>query len=631
MCGIVGFVDFQHKSSEDMLCRMTESLRHRGPDDIGIEVFTTHEARVGIGHTRLAVMDLRTTAHQPMQYHHYVISYNGEVYNFAEIKEFLSAKGHKFKSRSDTEVIIHAFDEWGVDCVNRFIGMFSFLLYDRKAQVLYGFRDRTGVKPFYYYHLDGLFLFGSELKSFHEHPGFDKRINNSALSAYFHLGYIPAPLSIFQNTYKLLPGNYFKLDLSTQNFSQFSYWDPALFYSQPKSSLSFLGAKEELHDLLLSSVEYRMAGDVPVGVFLSGGYDSTLVAALLQKDRTQKIKTFTIGFESGNNEAHAARQTASYLGTDHHELICTEIEAQNIIADLPTLYDEPFADSSAIPTVLLSRFAKRYVTVALSADGGDELFAGYTHYPAWHSYTRKLKKMPFMVRQPLSAIADVIGGGLPLKLAHRSHQLQAVATILRLKNSLQIGTELYKQMHMMPRIYLERLLSNSYAPELGAFGSNFNLTDTNDYPLLVDYLTYLPDDILVKVDRASMSVALEAREPLLDHRLLEWAARLPFNFKLSATGLGKNLLRDVVHDYVPKKMMDRPKTGFSIPFTQWFRGGLNPLLMDILAPHQIKKSGILDPHFVSSRLDEFNQDKCHYKPFIWKLLMFQMWYDKWMS
>lgn len=631
MCGITGFVDFHHQSSEAILLRMAVSLQHRGPDDQGVVVFDTGRALVGLGHVRLSVLDLSEAGHQPMHHQHYSITYNGEIYNFAGIRKNLQERGHSFNTQTDTEVILHAFEEWGPDCVDRFIGMFSFVLYDRQAQKLYGFRDRTGVKPFYYYHRNGLLLFASELKSFHQHPGFSATINRAALGAYFHLGYIPAPQSIFEHTYKLLPGHYFEFDLHTENISHHRYWDASSFYALPKALLSFEEAKAELHELLLSAVQYRMVADVPVGLFLSGGYDSTVVAALLQQSRTQKLKTFTIGFDYGNNEAPAARQTAEYLGTDHQEWICTAKEAQEIIPELPQCYDEPFADSSAIPTILVSRFARQQVTVALSADGGDEVFAGYTHYPLWQSYLRKLEKLPQGAKQSAGAIAEALSSLLPIKLAHRRHHLQAVAATLRAGASSHIGAELYKQMHQMPRSFIQRLLSGDEKFALGAFEGDFKLTDPREHPLLVDYLSYLPDDILVKVDRATMSVALEGREPLLDHRVLEWAAQLPFNYKLGADGIGKQILRSIVHDYVPQVLMNRPKAGFSIPFSRWFRGELNGLLMDVLSPQRVGRSGLINAGFVDWNLRQFNQGEMHYTPFIWKLLMYQMWYDQWMS
>ncbi len=632
MCGITGFVDFQHQSSEVILQRMVLSLRHRGPDDQGVEIFDTGAALVGLGHVRLSVLDLSEAGHQPMNYRHYSITYNGEIYNFTAIRENLKERGHCFNTQTDTEVILHAFEEWGPDCVDHFIGMFSFILYDRQAQKLYGFRDRAGVKPFYYFQSNGLLLFSSELKSFHQHPGFSATINRAALGAYFHLGYIPAPQSIFEHTYKMMPGHYFEYDLHTQNIRHHRYWNPAIYYARSKALLSFKEAKAELHELLLSAVQYRMVADVPVGLFLSGGYDSTVVAALLQQGRTQKLKTFTIGFDYGNNEAPAARQLADYLGTDHHEWICTAKEAQEIIPELPQYFDEPFADSSAIPTILVSRFARQQVTVALSADGGDELFAGYTRYAHWLSYLRQLENLPQVAKRPARVLAEALSRLLPLNLAHRRHHFQTVATALRTGGAnRQIGAELYKQMNQMPSSFMQRLLYGEMELSLGAFESDFTLTDSSEHPLLVDYLTYLPDDILVKVDRATMSVALEGREPLLDHRLLEWAAQLQFNYKLGANGTGKQILRSIVHDYVPQALMDRPKTGFSIPFTHWFKGDLNGLLMDVLSPDRVGRSGLINVDFVDWNLRQFNQGKMHYTPFIWKLLMFQLWWDKWMG
>ena len=630
MCGVTGFVDFGRATDGDVLKQMTTSLKHRGPDGCGAELFHNTAATVGLGHTRLAVLDLTDAGHQPMRYRHYSITYNGEIYNFAAVRKVLEQKGHIFKSRTDTEVILQAFEEWGADCVQHFIGMFAFALYDHQCQKLYAFRDRTGVKPFFYYHHNSLLLFGSELKSLHQHPGFVKSINSNALSTYFHLGYIPAPQTIYDHTYKLLPGHYFECDLMTQRVLHHCYWNPAEFYSRPKRSISFPEAKTELYRLFASSVEYRMVSDVPVGVFLSAGYDSTAVAVLLQKERTQKLKTFTIGFDYGNNEAPAARETATYLGTDHHEWICTAREAQEIIPDLPLYYDEPFADSSAIPTMLVSRFARQHVTVALSADGGDELFAGYKRHARWLCYLRSLEKLPALCRPPLSILARGVSHMLPRHLPHRRHHLEVLAACLQMNGKERAGRELYKQMHLMPSSLVQRLLKKENGPALGAFISDFELADLHEHVLLVDYLTYLPDDILVKVDRATMSVGLEGREPLLDHRLLEWVAQMPFSYKLDQHGESKKLLRSMVHDLVPRELMHRPKSGFSIPFSKWFRGDLNDLLMDLLSPEQVSKSGLLDVGSVSQHLRQFNQGKLHYTPLIWKLLVFQMWWNSWM-
>lgn len=380
MCGITGFIDFSKKQNKITLEKMVETLKHRGPNNNGAILYEDEYAYVGLGQTRLAIIDVSDDGNQPMEYMHFSIVFNGEIYNFEEVKKELILLGHKFTSNSDTEVILHAFEEWKTKCVHKFIGMFAFVIYDKHNNIIHAFRDRAGVKPFFYYQKNGVFMFASELKAFHQHPYFVKEIDIDALSAYFDYGYVPSPYCIFEDTYKLDPGNFFELNIKKNELKVTEYWNSDSFYAMPKLTLDYTEAKSELKTLLKSAYNYRMVSDVPVGVFLSGGYDSTSVAAILQDTSPSKIKTFTIGFESGNNEAPYAKENAAYMGTEHHEYYCTEKEAKGIIHDLPFYYDEPFGDSSAIPTTLVSQFAKKEVTVALSADGGDEVFCGYNSY-----------------------------------------------------------------------------------------------------------------------------------------------------------------------------------------------------------------------------------------------------------
>jgi asparagine synthase (glutamine-hydrolysing) len=629
MCGITGFVDFKKSSSDYVITQMVETLNHRGPEDRGAKVLNLEEAQVGLGHTRLSIIDLSTGGHQPMKFQSYTIVFNGEIYNYKEIREQLLKKSHEFQTNSDTEVILHAYAEWGKECVNAFIGMFAFVIFDEEQRKLIAFRDRVGVKPFYYYRTQEVFLFASELKAFHQHPKFEKSVNQSAVRTYFDLGYIPAPHCIFENTYKLNPGSILELNLKNGEVDINKYWDPVNFYEQPKSNKSFEEVKEDLHDLLCSSFKYRMVSDVPVGIFLSGGYDSTAVAAILQKESNQQLKTFTIGFESGNNEAPYARETANYLDTDHYEYTCTTKEAQDIIPQLPYFFDEPFADSSAIPTMLVSKFAKEHVTVALSADGGDELFAGYNRYEQLASHLKRLDKVPGGYEKIAAMGAAFMGNILSNVHIHKKHHLKSVADALT-KNNSDRSSELYKQMHLMPQPYHNALFNKNCSPVFTPFDAHHGLTDSKDQPLLTDFQCYLPDDILTKVDRATMAASLEGREPFLDHRLLEFAAQLPYEFKTS-NGISKLILKEVVHQYVPKEMLDRPKAGFSIPLTSWFLGDLNQLLMDTLSKKQIDEFGILNYDSIAKILADFNRGKLHYKPLIWKLLMFQMWCDKWIN
>ncbi|NQV74416.1 MAG: asparagine synthase (glutamine-hydrolyzing), partial [Bacteroidetes bacterium] len=401
MCGISGFVDFKKQLDKESLKGMVHSTTHRGPDDSGCEFYSNQAEHIGLGHNRLAIIDLTAAGHQPMHFDDLSIVFNGEIYNFGEIKDELTKAGHSFKSHSDTEVILHAYKEWGNSCVDRFIGMFAFAIYDRGCSSIILFRDRAGVKPLYYYWNNDLFLFGSELKSFSKIGNFIKEIDFDAVNLFMDYGYVPAPFSIFKNCMKLYPGHILILDLSGKNYTISKYWDVADYYRLPKLKISYEEAKTKLESLLISAFNYRMISDVPVGVFLSGGFDSTAVAAILQKGRKEKIKTFTIGFQEGNNEAPYAKDIASYLGTDHTEYYCSIREAQDILPLLPYYYDEPFADSSAIPTILVSRIAKKEVTVSLSADGGDEIFAGYIYYRSFVKTADLLLKIPSILRKIL--------------------------------------------------------------------------------------------------------------------------------------------------------------------------------------------------------------------------------------
>ena len=604
---------------------MVGSLEHRGPDGNRAELYANVKAQIGLGHARLSIIDLTSLGSQPMQYRHLKIVYNGEIYNYAQIKKQLGLKRHVFETGTDTEVILHAFDEWGVKGVEKFIGMFAFVLYDERNELLYAFRDRAGVKPFYFYHKEGLFLFASELKAFHEHPDFQKELDLGALEYYFDFGYIPAPYCIFQDAQKLMPGHYLMFDLNKDTFEEHCYWDAATFYQLPKFELDYETAKSELHNLLKSAFGYRMVADVPVGIFLSGGYDSAAVAAILQNDSTQRLKTFTIGFDQGNNEASDARQTADYLGTDHHEYTCTTQEAQDIIPDLPYYYDEPFADSSAIPTVLVSRFARQAVKVSLSADGGDELFGGYERYQTLAKYQAFLNQLPKGLKSHTSLLANLAATLVPNFLPKYKHHLQGFANSLHKDQNIQIA-RLYNWMQSMPNVYRNQLFAKTFQNYATEF-SQYEVSE-KEYALLHDFKNYLPDDILTKVDRATMSTSLEGRDPLLDHRILEFTARLPYAYKNGSLG-GKHILKDIVHDYLPQSMMDRPKKGFRIPLSNWFREDLNPLLRDYLNRAKIEQAGILSSDFVLKRVKEFESGNLHYTPFIWKLLMFQMWYEQW--
>src|SRR5689334_13538260 len=392
MCGITGFIDFKRSSSEDILIRMSNAISHRGPDGEGVLFVETNDASLGLGHRRLSIIDLSSAANQPMHFDGLHVIFNGEIYNYSEIRNELIALGHTFITHSDTEVILHGWQEWGEKCIQKWRGMFAIALFNESKNELICMRDRAGVKPFYYYFNDGLFLFGSELKSLIAHPRFNKELNTDAAASFLQYGYVSSPYCIYGHTHKLPAGHILRFDLRAHDFKVKQYWNVYDYYNKPKLSIDFPDALDETEKVLSQSFEYRMVADVPVGVFLSGGYDSSCVTALLQKNSTEKIKTFTIGTTAAKlDEAPFAKEIARYLGTDHTEYYCTPQEALEIVPQLPFFYDEPFADSSAIPTILVSRLARKKVTVALSADAGDEIFAGYNRYDYISRYGNRLR------------------------------------------------------------------------------------------------------------------------------------------------------------------------------------------------------------------------------------------------
>jgi asparagine synthase (glutamine-hydrolysing) len=630
MCGITGFVDFKRSTSEECLNLMIGSLSHRGPDDRGAEIFQYENCSAGLGQARLSIIDVSSLGHQPMNYKNFTVVFNGEIYNFFQIRQKLMLLGHQFISHSDTEVILHAYEEWGREAVTDFIGMFVIVLLDHEKKELVIFRDRAGVKPFYYYFKNGLFLFASELKAFHKHPHFEKAIDERSLLSYFELGYVPTPHSIFKNTFKLEAGHVLNLSLISRDYAVFPYWQVREFYLRPKLKIEYEEAKQEVHRLLKSAFNYRMVADVPVGIFLSGGYDSTAVVAILQTAVTDKLKTFTIGFQEGNNEAPYAKKTASFFGTDHHEYLCTSKEAKDIIPALPYYFDEPFADSSAIPTILVSRFAREFVTVGLSADAGDEIFGGYNSYESLKAKTDILNYIPGLAKGIIGKILATSYHLVPGNNVELKHKLYSVSEALD-KDKIKQGASMFHLMASLPKIYEKGLLRN----KIRKYDGSLNLLSTQgfkseiEWAMCADYYNYLEGDILTKVDRATMSASLEGREPFLDHRLVEFTATLPMQFKFDGK-VRKKILKDIVHEYIPENMMERKKTGFSLPIHKWLREDLSFLIDENLSRRELAISGLLNDTFIETQVTLFKKNKLHYFTLIWKLLMFQMWYKKWM-
>jgi len=634
MCGIAGFIDFKKETSQNVLTAMTDMLTHRGPDDSGYEIYDSQKASIGFGHRRLSIIDLSEHGHQPMHFGDWSIVFNGEIYNFEEIRQELEKDfAVTFSSHSDTEVIIQAFDKWGISCVSKLNGMFAFVIFNKKTNIVYGVRDRAGVKPLYYYHKDDIFLFSSEIKSFHKHPEFEKQIDDKVLGLYFQYGYIPAPYSIFTNVKKVLPGAYLHFDLSENKLKEEVYWDVIHAYNEPKLDISLSDAVEKTEELLKSSFKYRLISDVPVGIFLSGGYDSATVTAILQKEHTEPLKTFTIGFtDQQYDEAPYGKQVAKFLGTQHHEYYCTEKEALDIVKTLPDIYDEPFADSSAIPTILVSRMASKEVTVVLSADGGDEIFAGYSRYSSYLANYYRLSKLPQIGRSMISLAAPFNLGKVLKKLGIIKSSFNYNKLIEILKGKILISRVNKISSQKIPTKDLYKVLKKKVEVPATFFDEEKRLNEKNDplsKILAIDYKTYMVDDILTKVDRATMSVSIEAREPLLDYRLIEFAAKLPSSFKMSGPSK-KIILKEIAHKYLPKDLMDRPKMGFGIPLAKWLRNDLKDLVLEYLEEERIDQQGIFNSKELKKiKVDFFNGDN-DAGEFIWHMLMFQMWYSKWM-
>lgn len=634
MCGIAGFIDKTRTFSEEQLDRMTSTLAHRGPDGSGGNIFKSELYNLGLGHKRLSIIDLHAHASQPMFLGDWCIVFNGEIYNFQEIRDELIQKGRSFITQSDTEVILQSFDEWGHSAVSRFIGMFAFALYNKQLQRVFLYRDRAGVKPLYYYTTGEHFVFGSELKVFHQFPAFKKELNLDASAQFLQYGYIMAPDTIYRNTYKLKPGHFIDFDLSSFTFTENKYWDVADYYNKPKLDISEDEAKSRTEELLKSACNYRMVSDVPVGVFLSGGYDSSTVAAILQKENSSRIKTFTIGFEEKKyDESVYAESVAKYLGTDHTTQYCTIKDASALIPLIPEYWDEPFGDASAIPTMLVSKLARKTVTVALSADAGDELFAGYTKYSYILNATNKIKVLPKFLRTSISSILQKVDPAtIPYFNTTYNFNTRYFKGISLLK-----ADSVQESLQGIAKFFTDKEIDQLFADHVKSDGNNFlfsglseEFADDLSKLLCTDYKTYMVDDILTKVDRASMSVSLEGREPLLDHRLVEFVAQLPNHLKMNQ-GTKKYLLKEICHQYLPKDLMDRKKMGFGIPLVEWFDAEIKEYINLYLNENYIKLQGLFKFETINQLLKGYSKNKSENVFKLWNLIMFQLWYERWMK
>lgn len=651
MCGFTGFLSRNSFSDgatiSSLLQRMVNTLVSRGPDDSGVWHETAAAVTAGLAHRRLSILDLSPAGHQPMICHaeRYVIAFNGEIYNHLDLRSELEDSGHNFiwRGHSDTETLLSGFLAWGVlATIKRCTGMFAFALWDRKEQLLTLGRDRLGEKPLYYgWQGQGekaCFLFGSELKALKEHPSFDAQIDRDALCLLMRHNYIDAPHSIYQNISKLAPGHILTVSMQRPEPLLEAFW--SLTEVAEAGVLNPLqGGTEqvtdELEKLLKSAVRQQMLADVPLGAFLSGGIDSSTIVALMQAQSSRPVKTFSIGFhDEGYNEAVHAKLVAQHLGTDHTELYVTPEQALDVIPKLPKLYCEPFSDSSQIPTYLVSQLARQKVTVALSGDAGDELFCGYSRYTMARNLWAKTSRLPYSLRGQSAAAIQAVSPGtwntllspvvplLPSNLRHANlgDKLHKGAALLSAKNA----DELY--LKLISNWEPESVVIGGKDPSTVLRGSPLTLAglDNIQRMMALDTITYLPGDILAKVDRAAMGVSLETRVPFLDHRVVEFAWRVPQTMKLHS-GLGKWILRQVLYRHVPKELIERPKMGFSVPIGNWLRGPLRPWAEELLDESRLRQDGYFNPVIIRKKWTEHLSGQRNWQHQLWSVLMFQAW------
>ncbi|UVJ42789.1 asparagine synthase (glutamine-hydrolyzing) [Pseudomonas sp. LS1212] len=648
MCGIAGQLKWPGQSTEATLLnecvRMADAIIHRGPDDHG--VWVKPEAGVGLAHRRLAIVDLSPAGHQPMLSvsGRYVIVFNGEIYNHLELRRQIEEQGlaPAWRGHSDTETLLAAFDLWGIaNTLKQSIGMFAIALWDLEQNVLTLARDRLGEKPLYYgwqgQGEQAVFLFGSELKALRAHPAFRAPVNRKALALYLRHNYIPAPHSIYEGIHKLPPGCTLTISFERREPVVQEYWsalstvlegaDSRRGYRDPQQAV------DQLEALLKSAVAQQMMADVPLGAFLSGGIDSSTIVALMQAQSSRPVKTFTIGFhEKGYNEAEHAKAVARHLGTDHTELYVTPEQAMAVIPSLPDIYDEPFSDSSQIPTFLVSQLARQHVTVSLSGDAGDELFSGYTRYDVTANAWNKLSRLPLPLRKlAASSITSLspqtwstLLGWLP-KLGHRiGDKLHKGAGVLSCTSIDGLYHGLVSHWDDPGQLVIggsePQTLLTGLMPDLKGL-------EPVERMMVLDLLTYLPDDILAKVDRAAMAVTLESRVPMLDHRVVEFAWQLPQSLK-QRDGVGKWALRQVLYRHVPQSLIDRPKMGFGVPIDAWLRGPLRDWAEALLDESRLRQEGYLRPEPVRQKWSEHLSGSRNWAYHLWDILMFQAWLEK---
>ena len=625
MCGICGFISKEIIKPEQ-LKRMNDTMYHRGPDDSGEEIYPAKNGySVGLAQRRLSILDLSALGHQPMHSKDNRLSvvFNGEIYNFLELKEELS--DYPFQTACDTEVILAAYLKWGIDCVKRFNGMFAIAIYDRDEESLYLLRDRIGKKPLYYWWEKQNLVFASELKPILSCPGFDKRIRTEVLSRYLYHQYINAPDTIFENVYKLEPGAVLKFHAGQLDIRK--YWDIKEVHREMRRQpvTDYAQAKEELKELLGRSVAMRMIADVPVGAFLSGGYDSSLITAIAQSQSDTPVRTYSIGFhEEKYNEAKFAKEVAAYLGTDHTEFYIGEEEMFDLVESIPGYYDEPFADSSQIPSMLVANLAKKDVTVVLSGDGGDEFFCGYNNYD-------KIAQA-----QQLDVLGGMVYGlcRLPgIKQAKLLDKMPFKVRIIAANRDKETKTQFGADNYLKTAYGMVKgdAISISYRIE-----SLYQEKNWQERRMLLDMDTYLPGDILCKVDRATMKYSLEARCPILDKDVMEYSYRLPHSFKYGGK-VKKRILKDIAYDYIPKELLDRPKVGFSVPLDKWLRGPLKEQLISLADRDFLIRQDLFNVDFLTKMLGIYMEygdagpaTGANYSKMMWSFFVFQQWYTEYM-
>ena len=615
MCGICGYIS-KRKIGDDALEAMNDTMYHRGPNDSGIYQVEVEDTYFGFAQRRLSIMDLSVLGHQPMfsETNEYVIVFNGEVYNYRDLREELIEKGHIFKSDCDTEVILAAYMEWGDAAIEKLDGMFAFAILNLKTGRTVFARDRIGKKPLYYYWKDGELIFGSELKAIVKHPNFKKNLNENVIKQFLCYQYINEPNTIYCDTYKLPAGHYMVFKNGQIEIKK--YWDIYEKYIDGKKNviLDYKECKEELKNNIYHAVKKRLVADVPVGSFLSGGIDSTLVTAIANDIVKEKIKTFTIGFEDKKrNEAQFAKESSQYLGTDHYEVYVTERDMLNLLDDMCFYFDEPFADPSELPTMLVSKVAKEKVTVALSGDGGDEFFCGYSMYDYVY-YSQMLDK--------LSGVGNKF---IPKSIKKK---LPAEVVALLSNRNPNYKVQLFSD---LPEMFVSKMMKNN---DVGIKFNKERLIDTENWQerrMLLDMYTYLPEDVLTKADRASMKYSFEMRCPLLDTNVMEYSFRVPHEYKYKARNK-KYILKDILYDYVPKKMMDRPKNGFGVPLGKWLRTFLKDEINRVSQKDYLDKQGIFNYEAVQELISKVDKsDKKPYPKILWAFYVFQMWFARYIE